>query len=331
MQSFRTPEIYGRGQTAGGSSGKVGILQFPASRLAYTACHVLVLTVLAMLVMASVARADSRVEKNLELAPGGRFTLESEVGSVTITGTTRPGAHIVVTSPKDDLESELEITYTAGNGWASVTARRKHESEWEHRISVHFEVEVPAETRTEVHTGGGSITISGLHGDSDLKTSGGSIEVSGLTGNLQGHTSGGSIHLTEVTGDAHVATSGGTISAQSVDGNLTAHTSGGGIHIERVSGYVEATTSGGSIHAVYSPGNRHGGVLETSGGSIELAIDSSANLNLDASTSGGSVSSDVPVRTEGTLSHSHLQGAIGSGGDELRLHTSGGSIHIRAL
>ncbi len=331
MRRFETAEIYGRGQAAGGSSGKVGVLQFPASRLAYTVCHLLALAVLLLLVRAPAARADSRVEKNLELAPGGRFMLESEVGSVTITGTTRPGAHIVVTSPKDNLESELEITYTAGNGWASVTARRKSESEWNHGISVYFEIEVPAETRTEVHTGGGSVTISGLHGDSELKTSGGSMEVSGLTGNLQAHTSGGSIHLTEVTGDAHVATSGGTISAQSVEGNLTAHTSGGGIHIERVSGYVEATTSGGSIHAAYSPGNRHGGVLETSGGSIELAIDSSANLNLDASTSGGSVSSDLPVRTEGTLSRSHLQGSIGSGGDELRLHTSGGSIHIRAL
>jgi DUF4097 and DUF4098 domain-containing protein YvlB len=70
--------------------------------------------------------------------------------------------------------------------------------------------------------------------------------------------------------------------------------------------------------------------LDTSGGSIEVSIDRSANLNLDASTSGGSVSSDLPV-LNGAVSHSHMQGAIGSGGEQLRLHTSGGSIHIRAL
>jgi len=39
----------------------------------------------------------------------------------------------------------------------------------------------------------------------------------------------------------------------------------------------------------------------------------------------------VPVTTVGTITHSNLHGSIGSGGEELRLHTSGGSIHIRAL
>ncbi len=328
MRGFGAQGTCGSGKTLAAS---LAVDRFQVTRLTHALSHLVMLALLGLLVVASPARADSRLEKNLELAPGGRFTLESEVGSVTVTGTSSSGAHIIVTSPKDDIESELEFTFTSGNGWASVTARRKHDSEWFHNLSVHFEVEIPTETQTEIHTGGGSITLSGLKGASEIKTSGGSIDVSGLTGNLEAHTSGGGIHIREVTGGAHVATSGGSIEAQSVDGNLTAHTSGGGIRIERVSGYVEATTSGGSIHATYSPGNHHGGVLETSGGSIELAIDSSANLNLDASTSGGSVSTDLPVRTVGTLSRSRLQGSIGSGGEDLRLHTSGGSIHIRAL
>jgi DUF4097 and DUF4098 domain-containing protein YvlB len=284
---------------------------------------------LAFLATALPAAAESRIEKNLKLQPHGQFILESEVGSVTVTGTSRAGAHILITSDRDDLTSELDCNFSASAGMARVTVRRKHESGWAHGLSVHFEVEVPAETRTEVRTGGGGITLSGLRGDSTVKTSGGPIEVTGLSGNLEAHTSGGPIRLREVTGDAHVDTSGGPINAEAVDGNLQAHTSGGGIHIDRVSGYVVAKTSGGPIHATYSEGNRHGGDLETSGGSIEVAIARTANLNLDASTSGGSVSSDLPVA--GTTSHSRMQGAIGSGGEELRLHTSGGSIRIRAL
>jgi DUF4097 and DUF4098 domain-containing protein YvlB len=288
---------------------------------------------LALLAMATPAAAESRVEKNLELQPGGRFTLESETGSVTVTGTSRPGAHIVITSDRVDLNAELEFTFTSVGAWASVTARRKHESEsgWSHGLSVHFEIEVPTETRTEVRTGGGSIALSGLRGAADVKTSGGQIEVTGLSGNLEAHTSGGHIHLREVTGDAHVATSGGPIDVEALEGNLQAHTSGGGIRIDKVSGYVEAKSSGGPIRVTYSPGNHHGGVLETSGGSIEVGIDPASNLNLDASTSGGSVSSDIAVRTVGTFSHSRIQGSIGSGGEELRLHTSGGSIRIHAI
>jgi len=287
--------------------------------------------VLSLLAVASPALADSRIEKNLELQPNGRFSLESEVGSVTVTGSARSGVHVVVTSDRVDLNSELEFSFTNSAGWASVTARRKHESAWGHGLSVHFEVEVPADTRTEIHTGGGNITLSGLRGNAEAKTSGGPIEVTGLNGNLEAFTSGGPIRLREVTGDAHVATSGGPIDVEALEGNLQAHTSGGGIRINHVTGFVEAKTSGGPIHATYSSGNRHGGVLETSGGSIEVSIDPAANLNLNASTSGGSVSSDVPVRSTGTFGHSHLQGAIGSGGEELRLRTSGGSIHIRAL
>jgi DUF4097 and DUF4098 domain-containing protein YvlB len=281
--------------------------------------------------MASPAAAESRLEKDLELQPGGQFVLESDVGSVTVTGASKSGAHIVITSEREDLNSELDFSFSSSAGIARVTARRKYESGWSHRLSVHFEIEVPTETRTELRTGGGSITLSGLRGGADVKTSGGSIEATGLNGNLEAHTSGGSIHLREVTGDARVETSGGAIDVDALDGSLQAHTSGGGIRINRVSGYVEAKSSGGPIRATYSPGNRHGGELETSGGSIEVTLDPSANLNLDASTSGGSVSSDLPVRVVGTVSHSSMHGTIGSGGEELRLHTSGGSIHIRAL
>jgi DUF4097 and DUF4098 domain-containing protein YvlB len=286
---------------------------------------------LTLLAMASPAAAESRLEKDLELQPGGQFILESDSGSVAVTGASRSGAHIVITSERADLNSELEFSFSSSGGVAHVTARRLHDSGWSHGLNVHFEIEVPTETRTLLHTGGGSITLSGLRGASEVKTSGGSIEVSGLSGKLEAHTSGGAIRLREVTGDAHVETSGGSIEVEALDGSLEAHTSGGGIRINKVSGYVEAKSSGGPIHAAYSRGNRHGGVLETSGGSIEVAIDPSANLNLDASTSGGSVHSDLPVRVVGTISHSSLHGSIGSGGEELRLHTSGGSINIHAL
>jgi hypothetical protein len=286
---------------------------------------------LSLLAMTSPASAESRIEKNLDLQPKGQFVLESEVGSVTVTGAAKSGAHIVITSERDDLNSELDFSFSAGGGMARVTTRRKHDLGWSHGISVHFEIEVPTETRTELRTGGGSITLSGLRGESTVKTSGGPIEVTGLSGNLDANTSGGPIRIREVTGDAHVATSGGRIDVEALDGNLQAHTSGGGIRIDRVSGYVVAKTSGGSIRANHSPGNRHGGEFESSGGSIEVAIDRSANLNLDASTSGGSVSSDLPVRVVGTVSRSRMHGAIGSGGEELRLHTSGGSIRIHAL
>jgi len=42
---------------------------------------------LLLLAIVSPARAESRIEKNLALAPGGQLDLESDVGSVSVTGT----------------------------------------------------------------------------------------------------------------------------------------------------------------------------------------------------------------------------------------------------
>jgi len=292
---------------------------------------ILLFAALVATTFSSLAEASSRIEKTLKLEPNGRFVLESDVGSVTVTGTSSPGARVVITSDRDDFESRYDIRFQENPGFAGVTVRRKdHFSRSEH-VSVHFEVEVPSQTQTEVRTGGGSVTLSNLRGESELRTSGGSIDVSGLKGRLDAKTSGGSIHLREVSGDSHVETSGGRIEVESLDGSLTAHTSGGPIRIDRVTGYVEARTSGGPISANFGRGNTHGGVLETSGGSIETQLDRSANLEIDASTSGGSVTSDLPIRVVGKISSSSLHGSLGSGGETLRLHTSGGSIHIRAL
>ncbi len=292
---------------------------------------ILLLAALITPALAALADASSRIEKNLKLEPKGRFVLESDVGSVTLNGTSSAGARVVITSDRDDLEARYEINFEENQGSASVRVRRKDRFGWNEHGSVRFEVEVPSQTQTEIRTGGGSVSVSSLRGDSELKTSGGTIDVSGLSGRLDAKTSGGSIHLLEVDGDARLDTSGGKIDVASLDGSLTAHTSGGPIRVDRVTGYVEAKTSGGPISVNFGRGNARGGVLETSGGSIEAQLDRASNLEIDASTSGGSVSSDLPIRVVGKISTSSLHGSLGSGGETLRLHTSGGSIHIRAL
>jgi DUF4097 and DUF4098 domain-containing protein YvlB len=292
---------------------------------------ILLLAALLASTFATLAAARSHIEKTLKLEPNGRFALDSDVGSVTLTGKSSSGAHVVIDADREDFESRYTINFEENAGSASVTVRRKDRFSWNEHGSVHFEIEVPSQTQTDVRTGGGGVTLSSLRGESELKTSGGSIDVSGLSGKLDARTSGGSIHLREVNGDARVDTSGGGIEVDSLDGSLTAHTSGGSIHIDRVTGYVEAKTSGGPIHVNFGRGNARGGVLETSGGSIEALLDRSANLDIDASTSGGSVVTDLPVQVVGKISPSSLHGSLGSGGETLRLHTSGGSIHIKSL
>ena len=289
-----------------------------------------VLAGIILLALSIPARGEFRMEKNLKLDPGGRFVLDSDAGSVTVNGSSASGANVVITSDRDDASSLFEFGFEDGPATARVTARRTFRFGWPKHFSLHYEVRVPTNTRLDVKTGGGGIETFSLRGDANLNTSGGSIEVSGLSGALTAHTSGGHIRLREVGGDARVETSGGGIEVASQDGNLRAHTSGGPIRIDGVTGRVEAHTSGGSVHATFARGNTRGGTLETSGGSIRVGLDPSANLDIDASTSGGSVSSALPLQITGRISGSSLHGTLGAGGETLRLHTSGGSIYLEA-
>jgi len=303
-----------------------------------------------MLLAAAPTLADTRIEKNLKLDSGGKLTLDADAGSVTITGGASSGAHVLLTSGRDDLESRFDIKFEELPGEVRITMKKKESlnfwSNWFNNSKIAFEIQVPTKTRTDLATGGGFLSVSSLDGDSKLDTSGGHIEVTKLRGNLIAETSGGHIAIKAIDGDAVIETSGGHIEVDDVTGTLRGETSGGHIEVSNVGkdmhvetsggrieikeahGRVEADTSGGGVSVRFAKGNSRGGKLESSGGGIRVEIDPNVNLNIDASTSGGSVRSDVPVKVIGKISGSSIKGSLGSGGELLYVHTSGGSVTI---
>jgi DUF4097 and DUF4098 domain-containing protein YvlB len=310
------------------------------------------LPLFALLALAPISlRGESRIEKTLKLDPGGRFALDTEMGSVTVTGTAAPNARLVITSKRRELDDLLRFRYREDPGSVSVTARRRGghflpSIEWR-GAEVHFEVQVPTQTALDIHSSGGGIRIAGLRSRAKLDTSGGAIEARDLTGELEGETSGGGIELARIRGRVHVETSGGGIEGTEIDGpihaetsggsvrldrvtgDIRAHSSGGGIHIHEAGGRVDADTSGGGIEATFARGNGHGGTLETSGGGIQVSLDPSVGLRIDAS--GNSVKADLPITVQGEMSRGKLHGNLGGGGELLRLHTSGGGVRIQGI
>jgi DUF4097 and DUF4098 domain-containing protein YvlB len=303
-----------------------------------------------LIASAGVARAESRIEKTLKLEPGGTFTLRTDVGAVRIKGTAQPGARVVVTSKRDDLDDILRFEWSEGAGSVSVTAKKKHQLSsffGSNNYRVTFEVEVPTKTRVTVDTSGGSIVLRSLEGEAKLETSGGSIDVEDHTADVAAHTSGGEItlariqgkakidtsgggiHAREISGALDAETSGGSIDLDDVKGDIHAHTSGGGIEIREAGGRVDADTSGGSVETRFARGNAKGGTIESSGGGVSVAVDPSVGLSIDAS--GNSVHSDIPVTVHGDISRHHLQGKLNSGGETLRVRTSGGSVRIKSI
>ncbi|MGA9630047.1 MAG: hypothetical protein WBP92_13540 [Candidatus Acidiferrales bacterium] len=287
-----------------------------------------------LLAAAMPAWGGAQIQKTLKLDPGGRFVLEADEGSVDLVGSDQTGASVVVTSYRDDLQKEVDLSFDEDAGIVRVRERRRYWNPLDFLfdpLGLHFEIRVPKSTTLEIKTGGGAIKIDSIVGYAELKTSGGSIEMSNLIGDVHANTSGGNIEAQQIRGEIEVGTSGGSIEADSIDGGLTADTSGGEIRIDGVTGRVRAHTSGGSISATLNKGNAKGGDLDTSGGSIYVRLDPTVNLNVDASSSGGGVRYGLPLRRVDSSSWDAVRGTLGSGGDLLRVHTSGGSVMLDPL
>jgi hypothetical protein len=266
-----------------------------------------------LLSLAGAAQASTQIEKNLKLAPGGTLYLDTSGGDVTVKGTSESGARVVVTSNISDLESAFDLRFEEQPNGVQIVAHRHTGTMWWNHINLKFEIQVPRQTSLELKTGGGDVRTSDLEGAIRLKTSGGDVEVSDVKGNVDGETSGGDMRVRQLSGNLMLRTAGGDISASGVGGRVEIHSSGGDIVLSLVRG------------------NAQGGEVETSGGEINLALDPAVNLNLEASAGAGDVRSDLTLTTTGTVSGSNLRGALGRGGELLRLRSAGGDIHVQSL
>lgn len=314
------------------------------ARIAFAALASLALT-------GAVAAAETRIEKNLTLAPGGALEIATDVGGIEIEARSGAGAHVVLTADRDDFAELYDVRFRESADKVTIEIERKDKGVWgwfgtSFRGRVRLEVAVPADTAVKAATAGGPVSLTGTSRAASLATSGGSIEARNLGGDLKAATSGGPISAREIAGNATLNTSGGSIEAAEIGGKLHAETSGGGIDIENVAGdivastsgggvrisgaggHVDAESSGGSVRVAFAAGNDRGGELSSSGGPVAAELDPAVGLDVDASTSGGGVHCDLPVTVRGTVSRSELRGTLNGGGALLRMRSSGGGIRI---
>jgi len=263
----------------------------------------------------SPARAQD-IEREFEVSPGGRLTLRSDAGPITVRTWDQPRVRVRVINPE-----AFEVSFEQSQNQVRVVAEDDRG-----RSRIRFEADVPTEFDLELDTGGGAIEVAGLNGDVYADTSGGNITLSRVdNGDVVADTSGGRIEIGEVTNGNVVAdTSGGRITIGNVIGNVEADTSGGNITIGDVDGNVSADTSGGRIRVGQVTGNVS---LDTSGGSIEAGY---AGGTMTADTSGGNITlagSDrllIADTSGGTI-------RIARSGGPVRVDTSGGNIFLGAI
>jgi DUF4097 and DUF4098 domain-containing protein YvlB len=261
----------------------------------------------------------------------GSLAVETFNGSVEISGWDQETVDISGTKygpsqqAADDLPVEIDHTPEA------VSIRVTRPIERRGNRGARFAIKIPRGARLDriVSSNGGIHTLDGT-GPAHLRTSNGTIHVRGLRGALDAQTSNGAVELLDVDGDVTAHSSNGRIRAEGLRGALDATTSNSGIiaKLERAEQSVRVETSNGSIDLALPPGFRHDVRAHTSNSGITLRLPPTMNAQVSAHTSNSSVSSDFDMRMQGAFSRSRMEGVIGSGGPLIDLSTSNGSIRL---
>lgn len=245
------------------------------------------------------------------ISVNGTLNVHTDVGNVRIETWSRNEAQIEV---RHNLGRDLRIACREDVRGVSLRAERASGQTWRPNTEATFLVRIPASVDVQIRTAGGHIEV--LHN---------------LSGTVTLNTSGGNITTTHV-GRLDALTSGGHITVGGIRQSSTMRTSGGHIRIQNARADVQAHTSGGHISLQFTAQPQGASRLETSGGQIDITLDPSIGVELNAQTSAGRIT--LPSGTGSVDASGPVQSVrvrIGRGGPALVARTSAGNITVQQM
>jgi len=239
--------------------------------------------------------------KNYTVGAKPTLRVETNDAAIEITrGASSTIAARVTTENYKIGEGGLRVTERQDGDKVDLTVKIPNQSgfhvSW-HDRRVRIEIQVPAETALDLHSGDGHIHVDGTNGAARVETGDGAIEVRNFTGSVRGRT-----------GDGHIT----------LDGVLNE------VYLQSGDGHIEMTARPGSKMD-------HGWLIHTSDGRVEVALPADFAAELYAHTGDGHITLDIPVTVNGSMERSHVRGKMNGGGELLEISTGDGSIHVGKL
>jgi DUF4097 and DUF4098 domain-containing protein YvlB len=239
---------------------------------------------------------QEKFEKTLPLSAAGRFSLKNTNGIVIVSTWTRSEVEIkavkIAKRRKEDLD-RVKIEVTAAGDAVAVDTIYERSFFRDIRVEVNYEVKVPEGVRLE-----------------NVRSTNGDVEITGRFG------------------EASAGTTNGDIKLETTSGRCTVRTTNGDVYVVNAKGPLDAGTTNGSIH-VDVRAFEAGIMAKTTNGSITLKISGDLNAVLKAHSTNGHIRTDFPITIKGLIqSRRTVEGTFGSGGPEINLRTTNGSITL---
>jgi DUF4097 and DUF4098 domain-containing protein YvlB len=299
---------------------------------------------------------DGRFERTLSVSGPVMLEARTGAGSITVrrggagavqvTGTIRARRRWLEMRDVESYIRQVEAQPPVTQDGNRIRLSLPEDEEIRKRLSISYDVTVPADTEVSANTGSGSITVDGLERNARTHTGSGSVRISNVAGSVRADTGSGSVTLEAIGQGAQASTGSGSIEARGVGsdldastgsgrivaslqgkGTVRAHTGSGSIEISGVNGAAKIDSSSGGIRVDGEPSGDWR--IDAASGSIVIDVPDEAAFRIDARSSSGSINVDHPLTVQGTVSRKALQGTVRGGGSLLALSTASGSITVR--
>ncbi|MEO1497786.1 MAG: DUF4097 family beta strand repeat-containing protein [Planctomycetota bacterium] len=221
-------------------------------------------------------RASERLGRTraVEHVPGAGVRVELENGSILVEAEDREDVEIVASLQSHSIERLRATAVTSERdeaGTLLVEVRWPGQGRQSHE-RCHVRIALPDADGVKLTTRNGSVNVSGLSGEADLRTHNGGVRLVRHDGPIDAHTNNGRIQIA-ATG-AHP---------------IEAKTHNGSIEVENAAAEVEATTSNGAV---------------------TLTLADSATGPVEAKTHNGAVTLRLGATLAGSLSMSNNLGDL---------------------
>lgn len=279
--------------------------------------------------------AQKEFHKTFQVTPGGKFTIETDSGSLRIAGTTDNEISVsaeIEGSEKDVAEFDVtsEQMENEVSVWGKKSKRGLNFRNWSSRLTVVFTIQVPKQFSLLLNTSGGDVSVQSIDGTVSGRTAGGKVDMNDVKGDVEFSTNGGDIHMEKGMGNIHMETLGGNIALTELTGDVDARTNGGNIKVDTMEGKVHVETMGGNIFLKVNGENR-GIYARTNGGQITIEVPKNFAADIDLQTLSGQVQCELPLMTSGMFDQDRIAGTVNGGGALIQAYTMGGNIRIEGV
>ena len=241
----------------------------------------------------ALAQARASFERTLDVSGAVQLDVSSRSGSITVRtggdGVVEIHGEVRARSSLEDDVREIAANPPIRQDGNIIRIGPIDNGGSERRVSVSYELVVPAATELETSTGSGSQEIADIAGPLDATTGSGSLEIGRIGASVEARTGSGSITIEGVDGDLEVTTGSGSIRAEAVNGSISATSGSGPVRLQQTgSGDVSVQTGSGRVRI---EGARGG--LRVHSGSGRVDVDGEMTGEWDLRTSSGSIEGDA--------------------------------------